>query len=106
MKSNNAVSATDVRTYVGIALVLGLTVFAGPAMAQIPVDRINDFREDIWTFMIENVGLMIVGLGIGGALLGGMVSNPGRAVGGAIVGCAMGIGLAAVPAISEYAVLG
>lgn len=106
MKKNHSAMTPSVLPYVGIALVLGLTVFAGPAMAQIPVDRIDTFRDDIWTFMIENVGLMVVGLAIGGALLGGMVSSPGRGVAGAVLGCVFGVVLAAVPAISEYAVLG
>ena len=106
MKQKQALSSSSILPCVGIALALGLTVFAGPALAQIPVERIDTFRDDIWTFMIENVGLMVVGLAIGGALLGGMVSSPGKGVAGAILGCVFGVVLAAVPAISEYAVMG
>lgn len=97
-------AAVSVRTYVGICLVLGLTVVAGPAMAQIPVTGINTFREDIWTFMIENVGLLVVGLAVIGALLGAMVANPGQGVGRAIVGATIGAFLASVPALSEYVI--
>ncbi len=104
MKSNNAVSSTAVRTYVGIAVVLGLTVFAGPAMAEIPVNGIDTFRDDIWTFLIENVGLLVVGLAIIGALIGAMVSNPGQGIGRAIVGATIGAFIAGVPALSEYVI--
>jgi hypothetical protein len=98
-------AAVSVRTYVGICLVLGLTVVAGPAMAQgIPSNGLDTFREDIWTFMIENVGLLVVGLAILGALIGAMVSNPGQGIGRAIVGAAIGAFIAGVPALSEYVI--
>jgi hypothetical protein len=99
-----ATAAVSVRTYVGICLVLGLTVVAGPAVAQIPDGGITTFTEDIWTFMIENIGLMVVGLAIIGALLGAMVANPGQGIGRAIVGAAIGAFLAGVPALAEYVI--
>jgi hypothetical protein len=104
MRSMTTVSAATLRTYVGTALVIGLTVVAGPAMAQIPGGGLETFREDIWTFMIENVGLLVVGLAILGALIGAMVSNPGQGIGRAIVGAAIGAFIAGVPALSEYVI--
>lgn len=90
------------RPYLGTVLVLGLSVFAGPAMAAIPLGGIETFRDDIWNFFIENVGLMVIGLGLLGALLGAMIAQPGRGLAQAIVIGVLGCMLAAVPAISEY----
>ena len=104
MRSMTTVPASTLRTYVGTAMVLGLTVFAGPAMAEIPDTGLTDFTEDIWDFMIENVGLMVIGLAVIGALLGAMVSNPGQGIGRAIVGLAIGSVLGAVPAFAEYVI--
>ncbi|QQP93812.1 hypothetical protein IGS68_34370 (plasmid) [Skermanella sp. TT6] len=93
MKTNQSLSA---------AIVLGLTAFAGPALAQIPANGIETFTQDIWDFMIQNVGLMIVGLAIIGALLGAMVGDPGRGIGKAIVGAAIGAFIGGVPLLAEY----
>lgn len=91
------------RPYVGAALILGLTSLAGPALAQgIPSGGIETFRDDIWTFFIENVGLMVIGLGLLGALIGAMIAQPGRGLAQAVVVGALGCMLAAVPAMSEY----
>src|SRR4051812_27237427 len=88
--------------YLGVALTLGLIAVAGPAMAEIPSGGITTFTTDIWTFMIQNVGLMIVGLAIIGALLGAMVGDPGRGIGKAIVGAAIGAFIGGVPVLAEY----
>lgn len=93
MKTNQSLSA---------AIVLGLIAFAGPALAQIPANGIETFTQDIWDFMIQNVGLMIVGLAIIGALLGAMVGDPGRGIGKAIVGAAIGAFIGGVPLLAEY----
>ena len=84
------------------AAALGLNGVAGPALAQIPAGGIETFTTDIWDFLIANVGLMIVGLAIIGALLGAMVGDPGRGIGKAIVGAAIGAFLGGVPVLAEY----
>lgn len=90
------------RPYLGAALVVGLAVAAGPALADIPTGGIDTFRDDIWNFFIENVGLMVIGLGLLGAILGAMIAQPGRGLAQAVVVGALGCMLAAVPAMAEY----
>lgn len=90
------------RTYVAIALSVGIVCAAGPAFAQIPTGGLETFTQDIWDFMIRNIGLMIVGLAIIGALIGAMVGDPGRGIGRAIVGAAIGAFIGAVPATATY----
>lgn len=104
MKTQMRNTAAAVRPYVGIALMLGLTVFAGPALAQIPGNGLETFRQDLWDFLISNVGLLVVGCAIIGAILGAMVANPGQGVGRAIMGAALGAFLGGIPALSEYVI--
>lgn len=85
-----------------LLVAVGLSAVAMPALAQIPAGGIQTFTTDIWQFMIANVGLMIVGLAIIGALLGAMVGDPGRGIGRAIVGAAIGAFLGGVPILAEY----
>lgn len=104
MTTQPTATASSVRSYLGIVLVLGLTTFAGPALAQLQGSGLETFRDDIWTLLIENVGLMVVGLAIIGALIGAMVADPGRGVGRAIAGGAIGAFLGGVPATAEYVI--
>lgn len=87
---------------IALVVAVGLSAVAGSALAQIPAAGIQTFTTDIWEFMIANVGLMIVGLAIIGALLGAMVGDPGRGIGRAIVGAAIGAFLGGVPILAEY----
>lgn len=97
-------SAAAVRTYVGVAVILGVTAFAGPAFAQIPAGGIETITTDLWDFFIQNIGLMIVGLAILGALIGAMVANPGRGIATAICAAAIGAFIGAVPTLAEYVI--
>ena len=104
MKRTQVLSSSSVLPYVGIALTLGLTVFAGPALAEIPTGGIETITTDLWDFFIQNIGLMIVGLAILGALIGAMVANPGRGIATAICAAAIGAFIGAVPTLAEYVI--
>ena len=97
-------STTDLNNYAGIVIVLGVTAFAGPALAQIPAGGIETITTDLWDFFIQNIGLMIVGLAILGALIGAMVANPGRGIATAICAAAIGAFIGAVPSLAEYVI--
>jgi hypothetical protein len=90
------------RNHLAAAVAAGLICAAGPAVAALPTGGIETFTTDIWDFMIRNIGLMIVGLAIIGALIGALVGDPGRGIGRAIVGAAIGAFIGAVPAVAEY----
>lgn len=105
MKTQFSDTTVVVRPYVGIALMLGLTVFAGPAFAaaDIGVTGVEEFGRGIWEFMIENVVLIALVLGALGALIGGMFGNPAQAVGRAIVCGGLGVLAASIPTFAEWA---
>lgn len=103
MKSMTDLSAAG-RVGLCVALTIGLSAIAHPALAQgLPANGLDTFMESIWDFLIENVVLMMIGLGAIGALIGGMVGDPGRAVGRAIACFALGAVAASIPAVSEWA---
>lgn len=103
MNKHTMTTTPSALPYVGIALVLGLTAFAGPAAAQIPTGGIENVTTDIWDFFIEYVGLAVVGLAIIGGLIGAAVTDTGRGLGKAIIGVFLGAMLGAAPAMAEYA---
>ena len=87
--------------YLPIA-VAALLITANPAFAQLQSTGLETITIDIWDFMIQNVGLLVVGMAVIGALIGAMISNPGQGIGRALVGLAIGATLGAVPAMSTY----
>ena len=92
------------KNFAVLMLTAAVVLTANPAFAQIEEGGLGTFTQDIFDFMIDNVGLMIVGLGMIGALIGAMISNPGEGIGRAIVCAAIGSFIGAIPAIAQYTV--
>lgn len=92
------------RKYLPALAAMVVVVASGPALAQMPTGGIDQFTQAIWDFMIQNVGLCIIGLALIGALFGAMAADPGRGVGRAVLCGMIGAVLGSVPAIAEWVI--